>query len=134
MPFCRNCGTQLEDDAKFCPECGNATENGAPYSDPQANAESATAANFFPQASSGSLNVGMLVWSILNLVFCCLPLSVVSIIMTVTASKAATAEEEIRHLKTAKICNLIANIGAVVIYALYFLVLLITALLLDTAA
>jgi uncharacterized protein (TIGR00266 family) len=30
MPFCTNCGTRIEDDARFCPGCGNALANGGP--------------------------------------------------------------------------------------------------------
>ena len=29
MPFCRNCGTQVEDNSRFCPSCG-AQQEGAP--------------------------------------------------------------------------------------------------------
>jgi hypothetical protein len=28
--FCRNCGTQIKEEAKFCPNCGTKTEAGAP--------------------------------------------------------------------------------------------------------
>ena len=30
MPFCQNCGTQIEDDAKFCASCGTPTDGSAP--------------------------------------------------------------------------------------------------------
>ncbi len=30
MPFCQNCGTQIEDDAKFCASCGTPTDCSAP--------------------------------------------------------------------------------------------------------
>jgi uncharacterized protein (TIGR00266 family) len=39
MPFCTNCGTRLDDDARFCPGCGSSLGNGAPAAIPQPAAE-----------------------------------------------------------------------------------------------
>ena len=122
MAFCRNCGTKMEENAKFCHVCGTAqatteTENNLPP------------ITAFPSPfPSHSLSVGILVWSILNLLFCCMPLGIVSLIMTVAAKDAPTAEEEAKKLKAAKICNLIATIGAVVIYVIYFAAMVVLAL------
>ena len=60
--------------------------------------------------ASGKTNVGMLVWSIISTVLCCLPLGIVSIIMTATASSAASLFEEQKKLRTAKILNIINNV------------------------
>ena len=35
MPFCQNCGTQIEDDAKFCASCGTPTDGSAPAGNEQ---------------------------------------------------------------------------------------------------
>lgn len=109
MAFCSNCGTQIEDNAKFCPFCGT-----------QAGQAENSAANTFqfeepkPARSSGILNTKMLVWAIINLVACCTPLGIASLILTILAKDAPSAEDEAKKLKTAKTCNLIGTIGGVV--------------------
>lgn len=125
MAFCKNCGAELKEEDKFCPSCGseqaaeNTTEpvfeNVPPIAD-------------IPAKASGQLNVGFLIWSILNILFCCMPLAIVSLIMTVTAPNAATAEDEKKKLKTAKICNLIATIGSAVFFIGYIFLVVIGVL------
>lgn len=111
MPFCRNCGHELDENTKFCPECGTNQE----ISKDNAKAENFTVdtSSIFDDAepvippASGKLNVGLLVWSILNIVFCCLPLAIVSLVFTTTAKDAANAQEEAKKLKVARTCNII---------------------------
>lgn len=112
MAYCTNCGNNIEDGVKFCPNCGaqqSSNDNGPEISfgDVQVN------------KSSGQLNVGQLVWSIINLLTCCTPLGIAGLILTLLAKDAHSAEEETSKLKTAKICNLIGTIGAGVIILLY---------------
>lgn len=126
MPFCRNCGKQLEENVKFCPECGSAQENA---SEAEAAPTPPVTEIPTPPKASGILNVGQLIWSILNLIFCCMPLAIVSLIMTVTAKDAPSAEEETKKLKTAKTCNLIATIGSAVFFVIYFAFVVIMALI-----
>lgn len=132
MPFCRNCGAKLEEEVKFCPECGTAQE-AIPS---EATAAPTPEIPVVPVAevpeepkSSGALNVGLLVWSILNLIFCCMPLGVVSLVMTITAKDATTAAEEAKKLKAAKTWNLVGTIASVVLYVLYFAFVILVALL-----
>jgi uncharacterized membrane protein YvbJ len=111
MPFCRNCGHELDENTKFCPECGTNQE----ISKDNAKAENFTVdtSSIFGDTepvippASGKLNVGLLVWSILNIVFCCLPLAIVSLVFTTTAKDAANAQEEAKKLKVARTCNII---------------------------
>ena len=109
MAFCSNCGTQLEENAKFCPFCGTKTEQ----------TESSTVDTFHteevpPARASGILDTKMLIWSIINLVACCTPLGIASLILTILAKDAASAEKEAKTLKTAKTCNWIGTIGGIV--------------------
>lgn len=39
MAFCRNCGSQIEDNASFCPNCGQSTAPAAPAPEPEAAKE-----------------------------------------------------------------------------------------------
>ena len=72
----------------------------------------------------GSVNVNttpFLVWSIINLVACCLPLGIVGLVFTLNAGKATTQAEADEALKKAKIFNLIGTITGVVVLVLYIL-------------
>ena len=112
MAYCSNCGSKLEENAKFCLACGTPTEqtensttiNTAPV-------EEATPA---PAKASGVLNMGMLIWAIINLISCCTPLGIAGLVLTILAKDAPSAEEEAKKLKTAKTCNLIGTIGGAV--------------------
>ena len=69
--------------------------------------------------ASGALNVGMLIWSIINLCCLCTPLGIAGLILTIIAKDAFTKAEEDKKLKGAKICNLIGSIGFVIVGILY---------------
>ena len=69
--------------------------------------------------ASGNLNVGSLVWSIINLVLCCMPLGIASLIMTVLAKDAPSAEDEEKKLKIARICNLIGTLSVAIVSIFY---------------
>ena len=64
---------------------------------------------------------GYIVWSIINLVACCLPLGIVGLIFTLQAGKATTQLEAEDALKKAKIFNLIGTITGVVVLFLYII-------------
>lgn len=127
MAFCSNCGSKLEENAKFCLACGtpteqtenSTTENIAPVE------EAAPA----PAKASGVLNMSMLVWAIINLIACCMPLGIVGLVLTIMAKDAPSAEEEAKKIKTAKTCNLIGSIGGVI----YILVSLVLGVLIGLA-
>ncbi len=145
MAFCNNCGAQLEENAKFCPSCGTAQTEQAPAVldtpvEPVTPMEPVTpvtpAAEIpvqevapAPAKASGSLNVAQLVWSIINLILCCTPLGIASLIFTVIAKDAPTAEEEAKKLKTAKTCNLIGTIGGGVFIILYIVFVVLVTML-----
>jgi len=110
MPYCRNCGNPIEDESKVCAICGTVQDGSEQRSALAPDAE-----------ASKKLNVGMLIWSIINTLMCCMPLGVVSLIMTVLAQNASSAQDEANKLKTAKICNLIGIIGVGVFLILYII-------------
>ena len=137
MAFCRNCGTKLEEGEKFCPSCGTQREEAAQSAQNAQNAQSADAAaepqivinngnqnenyNAAAMGASGKLDTPSLVWSIINLLVCCQPLGIASLILTILAKDAPSAAEEEKKLKTAKTCNLIGTIGAAVFYFCYII-------------
>ncbi len=118
---CKNCGNFIGESEKFCPSCGAPAEHteqaqkapettirpsvqqNDPYSPPQIN------------PSTGKMNTTQLVWSIINLVMCCQIAGIVSLVLTIMASSATTAEDENGKLKWAKILNLIGTIGGALI-------------------
>lgn len=120
MAFCKNCGSQIDDGSKFCPVCGTNQEN---------NEQQKTDETYYKEpitpSASGSLNVGMLIWSIIDILMCCMPLGVVSLIMTIMAQNATSAYDEASKLKTAKVCNLIGTIGMGVFVILYILLIVV---------
>ena len=114
MKICKNCGVELDDNFVVCPHCGVACE--------MAPAEENTA------SVPNKLNVGQLVWSIINLAVCCTPLGIASLILTILA-KDAEPEKSRSHLKIAKILNLIGTIGGALIYIAYIVFTVIMVIL-----
>jgi len=136
MPFCPNCGTNLENNEKFCPNCGkNMQENtqsasqstNQTYTQPNADNVSAYSAPYNAQATPRSLNTAQLVWSIVNILMCCLPLGIVALIFTIIAKDAPDDETEARKLKTAKACNIISTVGGAIIIVLYIVLGVVAA-------
>ena len=126
MAYCSNCGTKLEENAKFCLACGTPTaqtENSTTIN--TAPVEEATPA---PAKASGVLNMGMLIWAIINLISCCMPLGIAGLIMTIFAKDAPSAEEEAKKLKTAKTCNLIGTIGGAIFTIIYMIIMVFAIL------
>ena len=121
MAFCKYCGNELPEDAKFCTSCGASQSDGTQK---QARTENTYVPVQMPP--SRTIKAGYLVWSILNILFCCLPFGIVGLVMTVIARDAVTAEEEMQKLKKAKGWNLAATITgavAVVLYIIYCFVI-----------
>ena len=135
MAFCSHCGNKLEENSKFCPVCGTRMEEVSKEEsfsdnpvtevlDPVYEVNSAPA----PKKASGELNIGMLVWAIINLVACCTPLGIAGLICTILAKDAPSAEDEAKKLKTAKTCNLIGTIGGAVVVVLYVILVAVVGM------
>ncbi|MDR2117584.1 MAG: CD225/dispanin family protein [Planctomycetaceae bacterium] len=107
---CSRCGTVLEENVNFCPNCGSPPQQQnfqQPYSP----------YNTIPAPAD------YLIWSILSLVFCCLPLGIAALIFSIqckTAFAAGRYEEAIKHSRTAFQCNLIALIAGILVLIIWF--------------
>ena len=127
--YCKKCGNQVDDTQKFCPYCGEAqtqteaageTVNAEPIAEPVFVAEE--------PKKERSLNVGMLVWSILNMVFCCVPFGIVGLVMTILSKTADTDEDSESKIKKAKTFNLLSTILGAVFVVFYFIFVFMLAL------
>ena len=131
MAFCKNCGVALDDNAKFCTNCGASQDEEtvvAEITAEEIKTEEIVAPA--PEKASGTLNMGMLIWAIINLVTCCMPLGIAGLLLTIFAKDAPSAEEEAKKLKTAKTCNLIGSIAGVV-YIVFCIVIGVLSVLLQ---
>ena len=110
MAFCRNCGAEMEENQQYCVRCGAQVggENGAQ-----------TVSN-----KKSELNIGMLVWSIINTVLCCNILGIIALVFTILAN-GKSEEEAAQNIKVAKILNIVGTIGAVLIVVLYVFLIMI---------
>lgn len=139
MAFCKHCGNKLNDDDRFCPNCGAtaANERNGSFGNNYGNVNSgqntpygADPLNYStPDAPSGRINTGLFVWSIINILFCCMPLGIWALVMTVIARDANSAEEERKKLRTARIVNIVSAIlyiiYAILMFFFFFIVLIL---------
>jgi len=123
MAFCPNCGNPVNDDACFCASCGTNLKSG---NEQPTNIEEVKPE--VPQPKKREFNMTQLVWAIINIVLCCLPLGVVALITTIIAKDAPNDETEAKNLKTAKICNIIATVAGAVSFVIGFIIGLLSAL------
>ncbi len=134
--FCPTCGTNLADSKQAVdykpPVTETPIQDNTKATTPQApvNPENSNYipynpynSNFYQQPeiekSSGKINVGMLVWSIINTLSCCTPLGIISLIFTIIATSASSAAEEKSKVKTALILNIIGTASFFIIIVLY---------------
>lgn len=103
MAFCKNCGSDLQEGATVCQNCGTTVT--AEVSSGYVNNS-----QDFSNAPSGKMNVGYLVWSILNILLCCMPLGIAGLVLTIMAQNKPTLEDEKKALKISMILNLIGTI------------------------
>lgn len=118
MKYCTHCGAELHENQVICVKCGCMVQSGTP------------AAPQMPKKRS--MNVGMLIFSIVNLLLCCQPLGIIATLFTALATDAKSDEEEHKKLRTAKILNIIGIIGAVVIWTAYIVFAVLLELGLET--
>lgn len=157
MKNCPKCGSPLPEGVKFCPTCSydlgkqpDTVENTA-QTEPSVKAPSDSQqpnSNTPPQGYNAQPSqqppvytpypavpnngnpknyTGLLVWSIVNLVCCCLPLGIVGLVFTVTSKNEMTAEAQEKKLKNAFICNLIGTIVGFVVEIIWVFLNIILA-------
>ena len=132
MIKCNNCQAENQDNSLVCTNCGAKLENNQQPT--EVNQTQQQQQPFvgqpippFQQPYGATANTtGQLVWSILNLVLCCLPLGIVSLVMTIGARNAITKEEFDSKIKNAKTFNIIATVlGAVIAIVTFLLVVIL---------
>lgn len=143
MKTCPNCQNPVNDGELFCPNCGtriavqpnpdidSKSNAQQPYGEPPFYTEQTNFAqnnNYYtvPQTGWGINTTPYLIWSILNIIFCCLPLSIWSLVLVCNANKKPTYEQAQKDIKTAKIVCLAATIGGGIFQLFYVLLSLIT--------
>ena len=83
-----------------------------------------------PSPNGGGIQTNptvLLVWSIINLICCCLPLGIVGLVFTLTAKNEFTPEGQEKNLKNAFVCNLIGTIVGLIVEVIYFFAIFLTA-------
>lgn len=138
--YCYNCGAQLPDSARFCGYCGQAVRvarPGAPdtpAASPTAPANSPSYTAPAPPSYSPSSNyrstrsaweepavspyntTGLMIWSILSLLFGALIFGILALSNTIQINKSVTVEEQRKRIRNARIwCTVSTVIGALVI-------------------
>ena len=123
MATCPQCHANIPDGSANCPQCGavigapqapaapqppvnNQVPGGyqqppmyqqppvnQPYQQPMYQ-QPPMYAPYGPGGASGQTNTGLLVWSIINLVLCCMPLGIAGLVMTLNAKNCMSMEEE----------------------------------------
>ncbi|MBO4983610.1 MAG: zinc-ribbon domain-containing protein [Clostridia bacterium] len=110
MAYCKKCGAQIDGDATYCPSCG--ANQGESFTGMTFNNDVGL------DRASGKINIGQMIWAIINLVSCCQILGIVSIIMVVLAKDAPSAQEETKKVRCAMICNIIGTVGGIIVTVL----------------
>ena len=126
MAFCKHCGSKLNEGDRFCPNCGAVVEsesngsfggNNGNVNSGQNTSYGADPLNYSTSdGPSRNINTGMLVWSIINIIFCCMPFGIWSLVMTIMAKDAPSAEEEQKKLKLARTVNIVSAIIGALVY------------------
>ncbi len=136
MKTCPNCQSSVNDNECFCPNCGskvdaqqtpdvNANNNNT---QPNCNQQ---AGGYYPPQQSGNQDINttpILVWSIINLLFCCMPLGIWSLILSVTLNKKPTRQEAEKNYKTAKIICLVGTICGAIFQIVYIILMVVGAM------
>ena len=120
MKFCTNCGAAL-DGEKFCTNCGAPTgaandEREAKRSEPKKNTQ------------PNRLSIGMLVFSIINMVTGAKTLGIISLVLTLLSAETADGSRSVKYMKIAKILNIIGvvvtvlTVVAIVVYTVLMVI------------
>ena len=137
--FCPNCGTKVE--AQQTPNVeapqqfnqtfeqpNNNQKQYGQYSQQQFNQYNQQQYNQYGQQNyyapqTPNLNTTpILIWSIINILLCCIPLGIWSLILCLNVNKKPTYEEAEKSLKTAKTICLATTIAGFVFQVLYIVV------------
>jgi len=132
MPFCPNCGAEIESGISFCPYCGGPVKE---PEKPQVQMPESPAApeppvqEFYPQPAEQSsysqpyqqpinpsyepvtpvATGGLLAWSIITLLLCTIP-GIVAIVQTVGINKCTTVEAQQKKMSSARVWCIVGTI------------------------
>lgn len=151
MKTCPNCKNTVNDNELFCPNCGTRVDaqqtpdmNTGYQANPQytnTQPDYTQQNNQYTQQDYSQQNYGQpggyyppqqpanqglnttpyLVWSIINILLCCMPLGIWSLILSINANKKPTYEQAQKDIKTAKTLCLISTIGGAVFQIFYII-------------
>ena len=137
MPFCPNCGAEIESGVSFCPYCGGQTT--APGNTQSQMPEPPAAPEppvdqFYPQAPQQDYSQpnqqpvypqnysqpvqeqvtpvptgGLIAWSIITILLCWI-LGIVALVQTIGINKATTVAEQQKKISTARTCCIIGTV------------------------
>lgn len=68
--------------------------------------------------------MGQLIWSIINIVLCCVPLGIAALILTILAKDSPSREEELKKIKAARTCNIIGSVSVIALVIIYVLLII----------
>jgi predicted RNA-binding Zn-ribbon protein involved in translation (DUF1610 family) len=112
--YCSHCGTVVEENVRFCPNCGNPPQH--------QNIQQQNLQQPYMLPTYITPPPDYLIWSILSLVFCCVPLGIVALIYSIQCKSAIAAgryNDAVKHSKTAFQWNLVSLIAGILIGILY---------------
>ena len=116
--YCKNCGAELTEGLVLCMNCGTAVNEINQETEPIIE----KAEKKYP------LNVGMLVWSLIDFLFCCQPAGIIALIFTLLA-RYEEKEKADKYIGIAKICNIIGTIvGVLIALAVIFYIVVVVFL------
>lgn len=116
--YCKNCGAELTEGLELCMNCGTAVNEITRDSEPIIE----KAEKKYP------LNVGMFIWSLVNFIFCCQPVGIISLIFTLLA-RYEEKDKADKYIGIAKIFNIIGTvIGVLVAIAIIFYIFVVVFL------
>ena len=118
--YCKYCGAEIEEGLVFCKQCGKVAVD--PVAPEQAVENKPT------------LNVGMLVWSIINMVICCQPAGIIAFVFTLLAKYEEKVKSD-KYIGVAKICNIVGTVyGALTIVVSVFIFIYFFAMIISLAS
>jgi hypothetical protein len=113
---CASCGAEIPNGVKFCPACG-AGQPEAPVAPPPPPPQYSYQTNVVvqqPVVQPKPKTTGQIVFAIINILCCYGSLfGIIALILAIMAGSAATYDEGVKKLKTAKTLNIIGIIIAV---------------------
>ena len=117
---CASCGAEIPNGVKFCPSCGASQPEipVAPPAQPQYSYQAPAAPAYAAPVAAKPKTTGMIVFSIINMLCCGGLFGLIALIFAIMAGSAATYEDGVKKLKTAKTLNIVGLIIGVVMWVI----------------